>query len=216
MIIELIGVPGAGKSTITNSLIEKRRELKIKRYQDVVKDVKLNKTRRISFLGFALLHSIRFTPLFIKAVKNSNNKAYTIKRLQKLLIMLHNLKRQTDIGIIIMDQGLVQMLVSIFGMHNYKNDFPYNEVLSLLLKVSRINNYKLVYIDTLVTIAYDRVINRDKPDCAFKKMDSNQRAQALTAYSKSLETIQVDLVCNSKFSIKYNTEIIVKFISKYQ
>lgn len=212
MIIELIGVPGAGKSTITNSLMKEVKGLKIKKYQDVVRDVKLNRTRGISFLGFALFHSVRFFPLFIEAIKNSKNKKYTTKRLQKLLIMLHNLKRHKSADIIIMDQGIAQMLISIFGVNNQKHKPPYSKYLSSLLKARKIDNYKLIYIQTPLTVALDRVANRDKPECEFKLMEAKERMQALVAYSEALEKLEVDLICNAEAEVEYNVRIISNFI----
>lgn len=214
MIIELIGVPGAGKSTITNRLIEEGGGLKIKRYQEVVREIRQSKTRGISFLGFGFLHSLKFFPLFIKAIKNSQNKSYTIKRMKKLLIMLHNLKRSKDSDIIIMDQGIAQMLVSIFGIDNQKKTTPYNKYLSLLCKASKIGDYKLIYIKTPLPVAFDRIANRDKPNCEFKKMNPEDRIKALTAYSEALEMLEVDLICNAEAEAKYNAKAVSNFILK--
>lgn len=214
MIVELIGMPGAGKSTIINRLLEEESELKLKKYQEMVMGSKLNKIRGISFIGFALINSLRFFPLFIKAIKGSKNKNYTIKRLQKLLVMLHNLETYQKDDILVMDQGIAQLLISIFGVNNQKNNIPYNEYLSSLLKTRKIDNYKLIYIQTPLSVASNRIMNRDKANCEFKKMDTSNRLKTLFDYSVALDSFQVDIICNSAQEVKFNTELIASFISK--
>lgn len=208
MIIELIGMPGAGKSTIVNSLMENAKELNIKKYQDVVREQKLNKTRRIFFIGFVLFHSLKFLPLFIEALKNSQNKSYTFIRLQKLLIMLYNIKMYKGESIIIMDQGVMQLLVSIFGVNSQKKAIPYNKYLALIWKVMGIDNFKLIYIKTQIIIAFERITNRNKPNCEFNKMNPKDRITALIAYSEVLEKLKVDYICNAEAEPKYNAKLI--------
>lgn len=212
MIIEFIGLPGAGKSSITNSLLDNLKIPEIRKYQNLVKELPSNAARRISFLRFMVVNSTELFPLLIKALKNSTNKRYTITRLQKLAIMLHNLKSHKESDILIMDQGLVQMLISIFQVHNQTETAQLSKLWNTVIKNIQQEEYKIIYIKTPIAVAVDRIMHRDKIDCKFKRMNSKNRTQTLTAYSQALEEWKVDLICNAETEIKYNVKIISDFI----
>ena len=173
MIIEFYGIPGCGKSTLSESLykiISKKRSNKnVYYYSDILKEY--NSKYRIKFcccqkyiwlvicellfLFFYINNKKALISLIILAIQLKSSFMYFIRSLEIMAIYQY-IKKTHDNDIIIVDHGIIQNIISLVYMHKIKNTAKF---LSRVINVIENNTY-YVFIKTNPNISCKRIRNR--------------------------------------------------------
>ena len=183
MIIEVLGLPASGKSTLVNSIAEMT---KVKTYESFFgfeTEIRLKRSlKKIMFL----LRYYKYTDLktllkFLKllSILDVNVKRKSILLVNYLIIKVIYSKYQNGEELVILDQGQLQLAWSIFVDDNFK--------ISSKLK-THLNDIKVSYITTEVAheIYVSRFENRQ-----WKKSVHNRYKHLLHCeeFQKSIDTI---------------------------
>ena len=210
--LELIGVPGSGKTTIAEYMLEcaKKKEFQLSGRTPLRKTALL-RTKVV----FEILMLIFRKPYLLQLLKLKPNKKYRetpeINRtLFKLIIGLVidtatiNCRLRTSSNNLINDEGLVGKIVSLQVMTNLKHDL-FSKLICLLPAQKTI----LLYVNTDPIAALSREKNRDVELSFFNKMTDGLKEDFFmrtNANYKNLLSAPHYVNSNAGFAIKNNGE----------
>ena len=222
MIIELTGIPGAGKSTIIKLISEL--ELRYPLILSVEKYIK-NKffIKLPGTIGFDIILLLNFYKLkkkdyillskSLSILINGNNlvkhKINIFRNIFKKLVMNRFIQNKKDIFLV--DEGLSHIPMSLFVDIN--SHIVKNEVIDFLKKLPKIDNILLIDTDDFTLIK--RVIKRGKG--GHKRIDFSQKKKVTQFISKSRVILDI-LTQQFNPTVYLNTnpnpdiESIIKFI----
>jgi hypothetical protein len=196
MIIEFIGLPGTGKTTYSNELANrlKKRGIDVKCYKDVVM---IDKSSNIWFLKyiykyliFMVLNFQMFIPIIYLCIKKP--KFLTkYRRLIFLFKLIYFVKysENKQRNLILMDQGLVQYLWSLFW---YENNID-EKFVEKFIKRFRYN-YKIILIGTNKNLLFQRIKSRNDPNDLLKSFDDIELKRILNSNNQYFDSL-VPSIC---------------------
>jgi hypothetical protein len=200
-IIELIGLPGAGKTTIVDLLIDDINSGRFVHYRDYRDEVRKGKNEKIAFAVFMIPRFISFSYLSYRLLSHCQSKKGVIKRIWKLYIILfylHQFEKDRSGRVLLMDQGIMQMLISVlvFGKSTEMSELPrlftqYKRIAGITLQCFR------VYLTVPIQVAAERIGLRPKDSCEYKFMDKDFRDMRLSQYENAFNFVKPDLECSA-------------------
>lgn len=193
IIIEFNGLPGSGKTTIARQLRRELESLGCKVSSSYYK-------RRFHRFGSLVFLNPRYWSLIKEIFLFS--RLFTKKRgLANILHVANYVRKYNDFvdnsknGILIIDQGFVQSLVSLA----HQDNMPQSDRLDKILRNSGINNMPLCIIncDVDIMVSDNRITSRPKNDCRVEKMNQTERLQTLKVQKENFTTLRnrIEIVC---------------------
>lgn len=206
-IIELVGLPGSGKTTLVqnicsiNSNIITRQEL-------------INKKITTLFRNFVYYLSVR------KSVEYTEYKSYLKKLISKypqknlyyyrlLCKLFCILKKCKTTKTIILDEGFIQNITSI----SHTKEIDRDENLLLCLEIIKRNfDIKVVKCSVKNDIAINRIIKRNKGD-RISKMSMKELSDFLVIKNENLNTIANEFDVVKRINMENSENILLKEVS---
>ena len=217
MFIELIGLPGAGKTTLVNKLLElpelNNKLMNLAHYKG---SILKKKSWKLNFFLFLIFNFVSLFYLTRKILIGSSNKKQSLRRLSSLFVLLFVLKQFNNSNkILLMDQSIIQMLVSIAIYNKEQKEFAISVLLNRCLHIVKTDTRKYIKIGVEISLeeAVNRIKSRAKEDCEFKIMGENKRNAVLQKYSYYFGFIEYDLMCYTKELLDTNIQKIHSFIN---
>lgn len=213
MILEFIGLPGAGKSTLTTPLVKRMSEIGLNVCDFSVhhKTLMGSISGKTKFLFFVIINVQKVINL--KRNLNYTNIYKGAKdRFFKLLVLLFSIreyKKRAKDSFLFMDQGIVQMINSIYFKAGYSEFSNSNTIINESLKFIGVQHcYATIQLDVTMEIASQRIRNRDKETCEFNKMADSELYHALRCYQSFFSTVRPWFMVNSSDNIDHNILLI--------
>ena len=160
IILDFFGLPGCGKSTVSHQLAEMLRKKGYKVYEPsydtdhCLSSRKRKLSKMVCFLAYAVAHPIKTIEL-IHQICSAGNDAISAIGLAMIVVVRTQEINKHDSGIIILDQGVVQLAISIcqksFSTLNLSKTMEM--VLSFILPQKNIHK---IYIEVGVDTALKR------------------------------------------------------------
>ena len=218
IIIEFNGLPGSGKTTIACQLRHELESLSCK--------VSFNYYKR-RFHRFALL--VFLNPRYWSLIKEIflYSRLFTKKRfLTNILYVASYVRKYNDFadnsknGILIIDQGFVQSLISLA----HQDNLPQSDRLDNIIRKSGIDKMPLFIIncDVEEMVSDDRITSRPKNGCRVEKMSETERLLTLKVQKenfiilrKKIETVCPNLAfanIDTNVAVHDNVDIIIQCI----
>jgi len=225
-VVEFLGLPGAGKSTLAREVIEllAGNQYETYNYEQIFKNRNITRKWSSAFIyyckNFGLVFYLLLYTLFSSPI-NPVILKYNIGRFLKLLeliVMLELSRRKINLSsLMIFDQGIIQCTWSITSKGGGVNKKLLKKALS---KKKQIIPDIIVYVDIQARVAAARIKERDsKTDfdhLTFEKTKALFRVQACY-YRAILETIKevkdvTVLVVDGNAGVRDNIDYITAFI----
>lgn len=203
MIIEFIGLPGAGKSTLITPFVK----LLTDKGYDVINFSAHNQklmgkpSGKLKFGLFLVLNFSKISKLKKVIARGLGKEKVFKSRFLKLLLLIFSIMeycKKNDKGVLVLDQAIIQMIGSIYvelGIKDYTiTEKVFKESLAFL---NTKHNYKVVTLDLPLEIAVNRVFSREKQNCEFKEMTQTDLELKLLQYETFIKTISPDVLVSS-------------------
>lgn len=173
MVIELIGLPGSGKTFLCNNLIEEKNFKKVENKKPTKKH-KLKSILKVLFSKVLIVYYLKVTFSF-------NNIFDKLRRFYGLAILSDYINSKTKI--IVYDQHLLQYLISFYMVTKIK---PREKDLLSLLKHYKFSEHSIViYNDIDINIVAQRFQDRKNSlDHNKTLLDNLNREQMINSLSK--------------------------------
>ncbi len=178
IIIEFNGLPGSGKTTLSKKIIDNLRKNNINGmlYQEY-KEMYQKKLKLIDMLFFAfkLLNISNWKFLYYtffcankdyKLNKNRFKKTYSVLY---FYINMKDMKKRSDIDVVVFDQGIVQAIISIIYLDGFYSEKYIKGILKCLNKT--IGEMHIINIDLSIDGALERVMDRKNLLCKIDRMN---------------------------------------------
>lgn len=215
-----MGLPGAGKSTITVPFIENLKEhgVKSENYTEYHAHFMSQTSSKIGFVLFIILHLQKCSALFRLLYLKTSEKKILLNRIFRLFILIYTTKqylRKKDNTTLIFDQGIIQMIISILILVNVEPveiSRVFKEARGLIGIEKR--EYAVVLVDIDIDSSIKRIKLRDKPTCEFKDMTVGKLENVLEEYQRFLGTSLTDMVISSQNTpINENVALLLEELS---
>lgn len=214
MIIEIFGLPGAGKTTVYNSLKSTNSE-----ESNLIGSSEFSEYRRnidrletIKLFSQDLSGTIKYL-MFLKKINAIKNKSELKRALKNKIIpfQLSNFFDKNKDKALIFDQLYIQNVWSILFNAKY-NDYS---VIDTLLKFDiHLRTKKYIYINVDLHEAVDRIANRGKGNSRFDGNDKGKIISELKNKNKIFDYIYHFLINEGVEVQKYNSTNGSNFIAK--
>lgn len=172
--IEIVGLPGSGKTTISNMLVSnledsfKRTPLNINLFQKI--NIVIGVV--ILFFRFPFVFKILFakTSVDYKNIKSTKEVVWNIKirLLTEMVLIRKNFLKSKKI--FFNDEGIIGRLVVLSLITNFKKEL----IINILDRVLG-SNLTILFLDAPIDIAIERTFNRNSFLPFFHEMDSGSR-----------------------------------------
>lgn len=211
-IIEFYGLPGAGKTTISDLLgdfIEKQ-------YGPVYKQYNRN---RFEAYTYSMCLSPRFFGRFIRYNQYSH-KFDTARSLRYSLLPLRFIRmyehfiKDKECGTLVIDQGFIQSVISLA----HTDVFPERERLLSLIKTSGLNDLPIVIVNCKCGLekTIERLANRQSQGSRLQLMDMRRLQDAMRVQEQNISTLQsmIAEACPNIKSISIDAERVPEYNAK--
>jgi len=195
LIIELLGTPGCGKTSITNKVIEqlKERNIKAAGHKDALK-FRLSPRSRSKFPIPLIMREYQHYYLFIAVILFCMNyilKGARVKYIRNLLILCHRmviLKKVKHYDVLLLDEGICQHLSGISHNKYLKKNYFFNKVAKAVKRAFP----ELVIIKCEISTDENlrRIRSRNRKDSRYDSItDDSKLLTALKIKKENLEQI---------------------------
>ena len=160
-IIEFNGIPGSGKTTIANELnnILRKEKKSVCLYSDYYKRNCHNRLKQIKEVCFYFLPFIKYFSLLMKITKKIKRDHITFKYILSSAVNFCgkiDLYRNSKVDYIIIDQGIIQEIESIFFLNEFDTEF--DDIFRLINKY--FERTIIINTEIKIEIACDRINTR--------------------------------------------------------
>lgn len=207
VVVELFGLPGSGKSTVTDLVIDKLGNYRVKTLST------FRAERETSFIKLGLKHFKLFRLLvrfiFSEHMKFDKDK---IRYIKSILMTIDYYKANNDADYLIMEQGWLQDIISLCFDHKIKNQ-------EALVKI--IDEIGAIYIPVATKIEIEESFRRmsirsKEPGRLDKEVDGDTRKRIYSVFQANIEqlndVLNECLIIDTTISPAENAEVIVKSI----
>lgn len=217
MIIELVGLPGAGKSTIASLLLKSidKNDAKVVFFQDERRDTS---RRKIKLPLFLLLNLLALSKLALHITRNIklNELKLNLPRLKKLVILLFDLSevnKKHSGSVVLMDQGIVQMLASFPAFQKMDATHHVVSIYESIKHDFRLTDCFLVLTKTDLRTAIERMQTRSKLLCDFKRLTQEELETIYNNYLSVFALFDFDFTVNSSAALDVNVAALREWIN---
>lgn len=213
-VIEFVGLPGAGKSTITARLISllTHEKICVDNYLNYHQQLMGSKIGKLYFILFVLSNSLKVYGLVSALQKDIPLNRYSRVRIIKLLILIFAIKRyynQKPKEVLVLDQGLIQMIASIYIPHFSKENRQIDIVIEKAFNLLRIDiDYQMIKVNTALETAKKRIYGREKRTCEFRDLTEIKLLKILNTYKLFFARIPSPLTISSENTVNTNVSFI--------
>ncbi len=185
MVVEFVGLPGAGKSTLATRVLE---ELTARGYDCAGRELLRTETTGSKLrYWFGHLGILRSTTRAVLAVSASGPEAQ--RHAARLGRWATSFERLTRAGheIVVLDQGVVQQAWSLL----FRAPSGRSHLLQLLDLILRDAAPRLVFVycDVLLDVALQRIAARPQGKSTFDGMDQGQARRLMVAHARDLREL---------------------------
>lgn len=212
MIIDIIGLPGSGKTFFSNSLVEyfKREGIKVinmtenRRASNFFKKLTIYIDRKLAFLSIDYQKLQKSLDNILKDVIVENKDLSTFKKYKKELsysLYVHK-KYAKETGIFIFDEGCYHELCALlmrFGFDNREYEVKLHDILKCL-------NIKNIYFRCSTDIAFQSIRKRNRHTCEFDELGDEELRKYLTELETLISSLKVDFDLRIDRNLEYNSE----------
>lgn len=223
LIIEFNGLPGAGKTTISDEFINSKVNSNIKIYSysyfqqdNVIKEYLRFVIVLLKPSNFLIgIYSIMFL------IKNKRPDIESLKRILLLIRLVESYRSLSGIKtpeIVVVDQGIIQQITSILFGNKIKCS-KYIRKLLLFLQ-HRLDNVYFINVTISLDQAINRMNNREKKKDRIQNVETEREVQILTMLNYNLSKIRSILSnvgyepfeLNSHKEVKYNINLLNNYV----
>ena len=204
IVIDLYGLPGCGKSTITynlyNNLIEQNFKVEMFNKNEYSNIGNRNKNLIIDYLRIFLPRNIKFFFNVIYKIKKrkSQDKKIILNQTVKervwknlrLTLLYDKLSRNSDFDVVIVDQGIVQDLSEFIMFKKILNEDIQN-YFNYYYKSK--NTFIFVNLNLSVEKSIERLKNRNRKEYAFDFLDDKNLKLFLTKQRERIDIIDKNI-----------------------
>jgi len=208
--LEFNGIPGSGKTTLSNSVIENQSgmDFVVESYQQVIeKPTRKNLKQLVKYLIHVKLSSFRMGCLGMMYLLT--NRKFNRKNWLRIvaIIILYDFYQKKSIEqseeVILVDQGIVQQIVSISYETELLSDWFVRKMITRIKK-KELNLY-IVNVDLDVTESFDRLNRRVGNISRIQKMNREQGIETLKTQQNNFNIIREIITKTGIASIDINT-----------
>ncbi|MDD3305845.1 MAG: hypothetical protein PHO29_01945 [Acetobacterium sp.] len=208
--LEFNGIPGSGKTTLSNSVIENQSgmDFAVESYQQVIeKPTRKNLKQLVKYLIHVKLSSFRMGCLGMMYLLT--NRKFNRKNWLRIvaIIILYDFYQKKSIEqseeVILVDQGIVQQIVSISYETELLSDWFVRKMITRIKK-KELNLY-IVNVDLDVTESFDRLNRRVGNISRIQKMNREQGIETLKTQQNNFNIIRKIITKTGIASIDINT-----------
>jgi deoxyadenosine/deoxycytidine kinase len=202
-VVELVGVAGAGKTTLAHALSTNTKRIMLCDHPYF---------RKVSDIPFFVWNTLMMTPIFLIIFITSGIKSITPREMAWMVILNgwhYRLRRQVsrDSSIVVLDQGPIAIFAELFVLHHNVLQSPsvkkwWDRTLTVWAHTLDL----LIWLDTSDPVLIDRVRNRNnwhliKDQTDFEALDLNSRFRSIN--SKLVSSMTTDI--NGPIIIDFDT-----------
>ena len=169
MIVEIVGIPGSGKSTL---------------YQKLIKNRKYNDARRDYRTLLVVFRALVMTPLLLKMVLTRSSRV-SFLNLYSIISICSLRNNKNDI---LLDQGPVFDISQLVFNGIIRSYGPYYGFLTRLVRQA---SYRVVFLNVSYEVAHARVIQRVKPH-RYKSSSHDDFIEYMKIYEQILNVVISD------------------------
>lgn len=208
--LEFNGIPGSGKTTLSNSVIENQSgmDFVVESYQQVIeKPTRKNLKQLVKYLIHVKLSSFRMGCLGMMYLLT--NRKFNRKNWLRIvaIIIIYDFYQKKSIEqseeVILVDQGIVQQIVSISYETELLSDWFVRKMITRIKK-KELNLY-IVNVDLDVTESFDRLNRRVGNISRIQKMNREQGIETLKTQQNNFNIIREIITKTGIASIDINT-----------
>ena len=192
IVIEFVGLPGAGKTSAAKEIIE---QMRLQGYAcaDRKSIQRGNSGRAMHYARLAVFNLRHCQTVSTILCLGLAVRPFALSRARfamELPVWSYRLKLAQDRGddLLILDQGILQDAWSVMIRGELRSETALSRALGSLLLGTKLR-FAFVYFDVDIDVAVERTSNRPATTCRFDRMNSQSAKRLLTAHRKHLETI---------------------------
>lgn len=194
ILIELAGLPGAGKTTVEHKLVEKLKQENIN-YIDIQGlrgKCRRNLPKHKKYWGYLLvllrnLDLVLYLYIFAFYIRPLNKDSFLLVKQFFFTLQLINYKKRNMYDVIILDQGIVNNIWSIIISGDRFNSKLLRTIIQKAMDKKAIE--RLVFMKIDIKTAAKRIMNRETKNSRLDRMDNNSIERVLYKNSGFMDQI---------------------------
>lgn len=204
-VVEFNGLPGLGKTTVANILIDDLRKDGL-----MVVNRKYDKNIIWKVLAhFPKLYSpslYRIVAKYAKTIPSKGNKRTHVDWTNRYAFKYHLINKQNEIDYAIVDEGIIQFLVAM----GFQDRMPESDKAVAIVKKIKELGIQFVRVDCVnhVEEAASRIMSRPSRGLVFENMKRDELVTTLETESLNFDYLR------KVFSIVYNNQIVIEIDTK--
>lgn len=208
IILEFFGLPGSGKSTVTNQVVKTLLEqsYSVKTLDD------FRAESSIGLIGLIIRYPIlTFNLILLIISEKMRLDIYKIRYIKSILMTKYYYSKAQDTDFLIMEQGWIQDLISLCYDHELRNTKVLNNICR---KIG--NGCLYIFTKVDIDISYKRMLSREKEPGRLDKEEKINQKNIYKVMDKNillLNSLISNVMCiDTEINSEKNSSSIIQFI----